>query len=147
MKSDISFWGVALLFVLFVLSVMIYKVIDRREMVRVLKTFGLMAGQTVLIGAGIWVAYKLDSWWANLLWLLVMVALATGWCLYTMRSQRKQLLLPVIAALTVGLSVRLVCDSCVGCAHCQSGNVSIGNAADLSAQFDAYRGSQTVYAG
>ena len=105
MKSDISFWGVALLFVLFVLSVMIYRVIDRREMVRVLKTFGLMAGQTVLIGAGIWVAYKLDSWWANLLWLLVMVALATGWCLYTMRSQRKQLLLPVIAALTVGLIV------------------------------------------
>jgi len=105
MKSDISFWGVALLFVLLVLSVMIYRVIDRREMVRVLKIFGLMAGQMVLIGAGIWCAYKLDLWWANLLWLLVMMALATGWCLYAMRSHWKQLLLPVIAALSVGMMV------------------------------------------
>ena len=101
-NSDISFWGVSLLVVLLLASVAVYWLIDRKEMMRVLKVFGLMVGQMAVIGIIVWTAYKANAWWADLLWLVVMIALATGWCLYKMRKIWKQMLMPVVAALAVG---------------------------------------------
>ena len=101
-NSDISFLGVSLLVVLLMASIVIYWLIDRKEMMRVLKVFGLMAGQMTVIGVIIWTVYKANAWWANLLWLVVLIALATGWCLLKMRKTWKQMLMPIIAALTAG---------------------------------------------
>ena len=101
-NSDISFLGVSLLVVLLLASIVIYWLIDRKEMMRVLKVFGLMAGQMTVIGVIIWTVYKANAWWANLLWLVVLIALATGWCLLKMRKTWKQMLMPIIAALTAG---------------------------------------------
>ena len=39
--TDISLWGVALMVVLMALAVALFLLIDRREMMRVLKVFGL----------------------------------------------------------------------------------------------------------
>jgi len=104
-SSDISFWGVSLLVVLLLASVALYWLIDRKEMMRVQKVFGLMAGQMAVIGVITWTAYKACAWWADLLWLLLMLALATGWCLYIMRRTWKQMLPSVVAALTAGTLV------------------------------------------
>lgn len=101
-NSDISFLGVSLLAVLLMASIVIYWLIDRKEMMRVLKVFGLMAGQMAVVGVIIWTVYKANAWWANLLWLVVLIALATGWCLLKMRKTWKQMLMPIIAALTAG---------------------------------------------
>lgn len=101
-NSDISFLGVSLLVVLLMASIVIYWLIDRKEMMRVLKVFGLMAGQMAVVGVIIWTVYKANAWWANLLWLVVLIALATGWCLLKMRKTWKQMLMPIIAALTAG---------------------------------------------
>ena len=102
MSSDISFWGVSLLLVLLLASVAVYWLIDRKEMMRVLKVFGLMAGQMAVVGVIAWTAYKANAWWADMLWLVVLIALATGWCLYKMRKTWKQMLTSVVAALTAG---------------------------------------------
>ena len=102
MSSDISFWGVSLLVVLLLASVAVYWLIDRKEMARVLRVFGLMAGQMAVIGIIAWTACKANAWWADMLWLVVLIALATGWCLYKMRKTWKQMLTSVVAALTAG---------------------------------------------
>lgn len=101
-NSDISFLGVSLLVVLLMASIVIYWLIDRKEMMRVLKVFGLMAGQMTVIGVIIWTVYKFNAWWANMLWIVVLITLATGWCLLKMRKTWKQMLMPIIAALTAG---------------------------------------------
>ena len=101
-SSDISFWGVSLLVVLLLASVAVYWLIDRKEMARVLRVFGLMAGQMAVIGIIAWTACKANAWWADMLWLVVLIALATGWCLYKMRKTWKQMLTSVVAALTAG---------------------------------------------
>ena len=100
--TDISLWGVALMVVLMALAVALFLLIDRREMMRVLKVFGLMLVQMIVAGAGVWLVYKVDAWWMNLLWLIVMLVLSGGWCLYEMKGQMKKLALPMMAALAVG---------------------------------------------
>ena len=102
-SSDISFWGVSLLVVLLLASLAVYWLIDRKEMMRVLKVLGLMVGQMAVMGVIVWTVYKADTWWANLLWLVMMFALATG--LYIMRRTRKQMVTPVVAALAVGMLI------------------------------------------
>lgn len=105
MSSDISFWGVSLLVVLLLAALAVYWLTDRKEMMRVLKVFGLMAGQMAVISAIAWTAYKANVWWADMLWLVVLIALAAGLCLYTMRKAWKQMLTSVVAALTIGALV------------------------------------------
>ena len=112
-SSDISFWGVSLLVVMLLASVALYWLIDRKEMARVLRVFGLMAGQMAVIGIIAWTACKANAWWADMLWLVVLIALATGWCLYKMRKTWKQMLTSVVAALTagtlIGCGVMMLC--------------------------------------
>lgn len=103
--TDISLWGVALMVVLMALAVALFLLIDRREMMRVLKVFGLTLGQMIVAGAGVWLVYKVDAWWMNLLWLIAMLVLTGGWCLYEMKWQVKKLALPVAAALVAGCLV------------------------------------------
>lgn len=124
MSSDISFWGVSLLVVLLLASVAVYWLIDRKEMARVLRVFGLMAGQMAVIGIIAWTACKANAWWADMLWLVVLIALATGWCLYKMRKTWKQMLTPVVVAMMVGALV-----GCGTMALCLSGRFFIPVAA------------------
>ena len=104
-KSDISIFGAALIVILLFLSVAAYALIDRREMLRTMKVFGLLTGQTALVAFGMWIAYRQDSWWILLLWLLLITGLSMAWCLYELRSQWRQQLLPVIASMAAGLLV------------------------------------------
>lgn len=103
--TDISLWGVALMVVLMALAVALFLLIDRREMMRVLKVFGLTLGQMILAGVGVWLVYKVDAWWMDILWLLIMLALSGAWCLYEMKWQVKKLALPLAAALVAGCLV------------------------------------------
>lgn len=102
---DMSVWGVALLVVLLLVSVGVFKLIDHRGMMRTIKVFGLMTGQMAVVGFGVWVAYKAAAWWADVLWLLMMLVLAAAWCLYSMRKQWKRMLLSVVSALAAGTLV------------------------------------------
>ena len=100
-----SVWGVALLVVLLLVSVGVFKLIDHRGMMRTLKVFGLMTGQMAVVGFGVWIAYKAAAWWADVLWFMMMLVLAGAWCLYAMRKQWKRMLLSVVAALATGTLV------------------------------------------
>ena len=103
--TDISLWGVALMIVLMALAMGVFLLIDRREMMRVLKVFGLTLGQILVSGAGVWLVYKMNVWWMNLLWLVVMLTLSGGLCLYKIRGQLKKQALPIAAAMAVGCLV------------------------------------------
>ena len=104
-KSDISIWGSVLVVLLLMISVAVFALIDRREMQRMLKVFGLLAGQSALAAAAFWLVYRFESWWVCLLWLMLMFCLALAWCLYAMRAQWQQLLLPMALALLAGTFV------------------------------------------
>ena len=89
MNYELSFWGIALTLVLWLLAVALFLLIDRREMRRVLRVSALMAVQLVAVGGGAWVVYKMHVWWACLLWLVVMLGLATAWCVHEIRGERQ----------------------------------------------------------
>ena len=89
MNYELSFWGIALTLVLWLLAVALFLLIDRREMRRVLRVSALMAVQLVAVGGGAWVVYKMHVWWACLLWLVVMLVLATAWCVHEIRGERQ----------------------------------------------------------
>ena len=89
MNYELSFWGIALTLVLWLLAVALFLLIDRREMRRVLRVSALMAVQLVTVGGGAWVVYKMHVWWACLLWLVVMLVLATAWCVHEIRGERQ----------------------------------------------------------
>ena len=83
----------------------LFALIDRRELTRVLKVFGLTVFQVVIMGAGVWLVYRAHAWWALAVWLLVVFLLASAWCVYKMRQQYRRMLLPVVASLSAGLLV------------------------------------------
>ena len=100
--AEISIVGVVVVLVLLTLAVALFVVIDRASVNRVLKTFGLMAVQMALVGGGVWLVFKMDAWWVNVLWLLVMMVLSAVWCLYLLRDTWKQMMLPVCTSLLAG---------------------------------------------
>ena len=103
--AEISIVGVVVLLVLLTLAVALFVVIDRASVKRLLKTFGLMTVQMVFVGGSIWLVFKMNVWWVNMLWLLVMLVLSAAWCVYQLRGSCKQMLLPVCAALLAGSMV------------------------------------------
>ncbi len=113
MNYELSYWGVTLILVLWVLAVALFVLIDRREMRRILKVTGVMAAQMMVVGGGVWAVYKVNTWWMNALWLLVMAALAAGWCLRSLWKEKsgnagKQMgtmALAVVAGLLAGCLV------------------------------------------
>lgn len=104
-RSDISLWGAALVMILLLMSVAVYTMIDRREMWRTIKVFGLLIGQSALVAGAMWMAYRMESWWMNLLWVLLMLGVSIVWCIYELRSHWRQVLLPVGASMIAGVIV------------------------------------------
>lgn len=97
--------GILLTLVLMALTVALFILIDRREMLRLVKTFALMGTQVAVLGGSVWLVFKVDTWWVHLLWLVVMLLLALAWCLRETGRQWKRLLLPVAAAMVAGILV------------------------------------------
>ena len=72
--TDISFWSLALLLPLLGAAFGLFWLIDRKMLRRMLHVMGVAVGQMALAGAYVWLLYKADRWWVDVLWLVVMAA-------------------------------------------------------------------------
>lgn len=99
--SDFSLWGAAVLAVLTGAAIGLFWLTDRRLLQRMLRTFGVAVAQIALLGVYVGLLYRLDRWWADVLWLVAMGS-SVGW-LSVRRSGLpwQQWLLPVAAVVTV----------------------------------------------
>lgn len=70
----ISIWGLVLVTALVAASLGMLYVIDRRMLSRSLRSLMALVVQMALAGLYVWVLYRLDNWFVNILWLLLMSA-------------------------------------------------------------------------
>ena len=103
--SDISWWGVALTFLLLLASVGVYAVVDRRIFQRVLKVMGGAVAQLLLVGAYVWGLCRLDSVWVDLLWLLLVSVLVAVLSLHKLRLPSASMVPAVSLSVLVGVGV------------------------------------------
>lgn len=88
--------------VLLALAVVVFALIDKRTMVRVLKVFGVYVVGILLLGGACWLVWRADAWWAMLLFAVAYWLLGVGWCLYQLGPKWQALLLPVGLSMLVG---------------------------------------------
>lgn len=99
--SDFSVWGTVVLVMLVGAVLGLFWLMDRRFLQRVLRVFGVAVAQLALVGFYVWGLYRLDCWWADMLWLVAM-GVAVGWLsVRQAQLQWRQWLLPVAAVVTV----------------------------------------------
>lgn len=91
----ISIWGVLLTVLLTGVSLGLFWVIDRRTFTRSLKALTSIAVQLALASVYVWGLYRLDNWFINILWLLLMAAI-TGYVCIGRNRLPWQKFLPVI---------------------------------------------------
>lgn len=96
--------GVVMLLVLLAGAVAVLAWADNKSLWRILKAFASLTLQMIVVGGGAWVVYHYNSIWISVLWLVGMMALATGWCMMEGRLKQRNMMLPVAGAV-VGSSM------------------------------------------
>jgi len=100
--SEISLWGAALIaFLVFIASIAL-AIFDRQMLRRMLVIFGATVVQMAVVVAVVWLVYQTRSWWAYVIWILLVPFLSICWVLYPLQAMWKKMLRPVSAAMIVG---------------------------------------------
>ena len=100
--SEISLWGAALIaFLVFIASIAL-AFFDRQMLRRMLVIFGATVVQMAVVVAVVWLVYQTRSWWAYVIWILLVPVLSICWVLYPLQQLWKKMLRPVSAAMLVG---------------------------------------------
>ena len=100
--SEISLWGAAIVACVVIVAMMALAFFDRQMLRRMLVIFGATVAQMAVVVAVVWVVYQTYTWWAYLLWFLLVLALSICWCLYPLQALWRKMLQPVSAAMLVG---------------------------------------------
>jgi putative ABC transport system permease protein len=94
--SAFSWWGAVLVLVLSGMATAAFVFVDRRFVLRVLQVAGYFTGQLLAAGACVWLLWRLDCWWADLLWGLLMIAAVAAVAVDKARLPWQRML-PVVA--------------------------------------------------
>lgn len=100
--KEISLWGSIIIACLVFVAAIVLAFIDRQMLRRMLVIFGATVAQMAAVVAVVWLVYQTDTWWAYLLWYLLVVLLSICWCLYPFQSMWKKMLVPVAVSILVG---------------------------------------------
>ena len=103
--TDISYWSLALLLPLLAASLGLFWLIDRKMFRRMLRTMGIAVAQIVLAGAYVWLLYKADRWWIDVLWLVVMAVVTAFFSVRHARLQWQQCLWPAAVGIAVAAAI------------------------------------------
>ena len=92
--SEISLWGAALIaFLVFIASIAL-AIFDRQMLRRMLVIFGATVVQMAVVVAVVWLVYQTRSWWAYVIWILLVPFLSICWVLYPLQAMWKKMLRP-----------------------------------------------------
>ena len=103
--NEIYLWGAALVAILVIIAMIALAFLDNKMLRRMLVIFGATVAQMAVVAGVVWLVYQTFSWWAYLLWILLVPFLSICWVLYPLQSMWKRLLLPVSAAILAGCIV------------------------------------------
>ena len=106
--SEISLWGTALLACLVLVAMIALAFADSKMLRRMVVIFVATVAQMALVGASVWLVYETFSWWAYLIWYLLVLFLSICWCLYPVQAMWRKMLWPVSAAMFVGSLVVVI---------------------------------------
>ena len=101
----LSIWGIVLVLVFVGMALGMLYVIDRRMLGRSLRSLTAVVVQMALAGFYVWVLYRLDNWFVNILWLLLMSAIVGYVCLDKVRMPWQKFLPIMFASVLAGCVV------------------------------------------
>jgi len=107
--GDISPWGAVVLLLLTGLSVSLFLFIDRRMVQRLWRAALIATFQLAVLAALVWGVCRVDTWWADAAWVVLMVCGATFFSVQRVSWGWQRLLLPAGAAVSVALALSGVC--------------------------------------
>ena len=100
--SEISLWGAAVVACVVLVAAIALAFFDRQMLRRMLVIFGATLAQMAVVVAVVWTVYQARTWWAYLLWFLLVLMLSICWCLYPLQTMWRKMMWPVSAAMTAG---------------------------------------------
>jgi hypothetical protein len=100
--SEISLWGAAVVACVVLVAAIALAFFDRQMLRRMLVIFGATLAQMAVVVAVVWTVYQTRTWWAYLLWFLLVLMLSICWCLYPLQAMWRKMMWPVSAAMTAG---------------------------------------------
>jgi len=100
--NEIYLWGAALVAILVIIAMIALAFLDNKMLRRMLVIFGATVAQMAVVAGVVWLVYQTSSWWAYLLWYLLILFLSICWVLYPINMMWKRALIPVSAAMLVG---------------------------------------------
>ena len=100
--SEISLWGAAVVACVVLVAAIALAFFDRQMLRRMLVIFGATLAQMAVVVAVVWTVYQTRTWWAYLLWFLLVLMLSICWCLYPLQTMWRKMMWPVSAAMTAG---------------------------------------------
>lgn len=107
--SDISVWGVIVLLVLTGMAASLFMLVDRRTGPRLLRAAMVGTLQLVVLGGVTWGVIYLDKWWADILWLILMVIGVSLLLLRQLRWGFERLFFPITLSVFGGTTAIGAC--------------------------------------
>lgn len=105
MNYELSPWGAVIVTVLAVAAASVVWLIDHKLPGRLLKAGMLLLLEMALTAAYVWGLYQLDSWWADVTWLLLAAGITSLAAYAKARLHQRRLLLPLFCGLLSGSTV------------------------------------------
>ena len=102
--SVISSLGLALVLLLACAMLILFSVIDRRLLMRMMRVFVYYLGSMALVGVYVWGILALDRWWVALLGALLMTVATSYLTLLKARVDSRLFFLPVLCAQLLGMA-------------------------------------------
>ena len=100
--SEISLWGAAVVACVVLVAAIALAFFDRQMLRRMLVIFGATLAQMAVVVAVVWTVCQTRTWWAYLLWFLLVLMLSICWCLFPLQKMWRKMMWPVSAAMTAG---------------------------------------------
>lgn len=105
--SDISLWGIAVTILMLCGIIGLFSVIDRKMMMRFFRVLVYMVLSLSLVALMVWGVFRLNSWWCDVLWVLLVVMGVAYFTLRKAHLQLKPFFLPLALSLLLGVGCGL----------------------------------------
>ena len=103
--TDISLWGIVCMLLLTTGVVFLISVIDRRLMARLFRVSLYFTVSMLLVALYMWVLWRIDSWWAHLLWVVISAFSVATLMLREAHLRQYRLTLPVGFSVLGGMGI------------------------------------------
>ena len=100
--SEVSLWGAAIVAVVVIIAFIALSIADWKMSKRMLTVLEVTVGQMAVVAVVVILVNQTNTWWAYLLWYLVVLILSICWCLYPIQSIWKKMALPVSVGVLAG---------------------------------------------